>query len=145
MDGDDDSSETGEDGESFLQGHAFVEKNRREQRDNHGREKDQDVEDRQSQVAQRDDDRNIVAQVESGAEKLRSKLMRLEGDQIATKEPSGKHEQRHEEAEEGEGLIPWQAGLVDELDGRVGEHPQREAGDGEGDGLEVGEAGHNSS
>ena len=32
--------------------------------------------------------------------------------------------------------------LVDELDGCVGKDPEGEAGDGEGDGLELGGAGH---
>jgi len=95
-------------------------------------------------VAEGDDDADVVAEVESGAQDLRAKLVRLERAEIAAPEAAGDHEDGHEEAEEGECLIPGQAGLVDQLDGCVGEDPEGEAGDGEGDGLEMGEAGHSS-
>ncbi len=78
MDGDDDSREAGEDGESLGPGHALAEQKRREQRDNHGREEDEDVEGGQGEVAQGDDDADIVAEVEGGAEDLRAEFVRQE-------------------------------------------------------------------
>jgi hypothetical protein len=73
---------------------------------------------------------------------LRPELVRPEGAEIAADEGAGKHEDGHEEAEEGEDFKPGKVGLIDELDGCVGKDPEGETSDGQGDGLEVGEGFH---
>ena len=146
MDGDDDSGKTGEDGEGFGERHAFAQQPGREQSDDDGREEDEDVEKGECEVAERDDDADIVAEVEGGAEELGAELVGFEGSQALTGESGAdegvdEHEEGHEEAEEGEDFKGWQVGLIDELDGGVRKDPEGEAGEGEAGRLEMGKGG----
>jgi hypothetical protein len=58
---------------------------------------------------------------------------------LATRESVDGEKGGHEETEEGDHLVGRKAGLADELDGGIGEHPEGEAREREANCLKIGD------
>ena len=90
-------------------------------------------------MAERDHDADIVCHVEAGSGHLAAEPVRAEQVLLAARESVDRQKNRHEEAQEGDHLVGGKAGLADDLDERIGEHPEGEARKREADCLEIGD------
>jgi len=73
-DGDDDAGESDGDGERLAQAGVLVEEDGREDGDDHGRQEDEDVEERERNMAQGNHDADVVGEVETGAYELAARV-----------------------------------------------------------------------
>lgn len=77
-------------------------------------------------MPERDNDADVVCHVQAGAGDLAAESVRAQNIRLAPRKSIHGEKDGHEETEEGDHLVGWQAGLPDKLDGRVGEHPEGE-------------------
>ncbi len=137
VDGDDHARKPGDDSQRLSPWQPLVQKKGGEQSDDHGRDEDEDVKHGERKMAQGDDDADVVAQVQAGADQLPLDSVRAQGTRLAAHHRVGAEKYGHEQAEKRHHLIDGKTGLADELDGRVGHDPEGETGKGEADGAKV--------
>jgi hypothetical protein len=93
----------------------------------------------EGEVSERDDDADVVCHVEAGAGNLAAEPVRAQDMLLATRESVDGEKDCHEEPKEGDHLVGRKAGLADELDGGIGEHPEGEAREREANCLKIGD------
>ena len=118
-----------------------MEEDRREYGNDRGRREDEDVEEREWNMAQRHDHAEVVGEIEAGSRELAAGLPGPEGRQFVSRQGIGCEEDGDKETEKADDLGGGQARAADVLDDAVGEDPAGEAADGEEDGREIGGAG----
>ena len=88
-------------------------------------------------MPERDDNANVVCHVEARAGDLAAEPVWAQNIRLAARKSVQREKDGHEEAEEGHHLVRRKAGLADELDGGIGEHPEGETREREANCLEV--------
>ena len=139
VDGDDHADEADDDGEAAAEVERFLqEEGCQKDGDDRGKE-DQDVEEREREVAKGDDDAEIVGEVEAGAEDLLPRRVRPEMAKGAAADGVGEEEENFEEADDGYGFGGGEVGGGREFEAGVGEYPEGVRGEGEEDGAAGGD------
>ena len=115
-----------------------MEEDRREYGNDRGGREDEDVEERERNMAQRHDDAEVVGEIEARSRELTARLPGQEGRQFVSSQGIGCEEDGDKETEKADDLGGGKARAADVLDDAVGEHPAGEAADGEEDGREIG-------
>jgi hypothetical protein len=141
IDGDHDSEKADGDGEGFAQAWVLVEEDGREDGDDRGGQEDEDVEEGERNVAECDNDAEVVGEVEAGTGELAAGLRWPEGGEFAARKGIGGEEEGDEEAEKSDDFVGGKERAADVFDDAVGEDPAGESANGEQDGGEVGGAG----
>ena len=116
----------------------LVQEQRRQKCNNHGRHEDKDVEEAQRQVAQGDDNTEIVAQVEAGAQQLPLWPLGPQRLQIVTPQAANDEQSHDGQAEERKNLVSRQLRAAHHFDACIGEDPAGESSQGKTDSLEIG-------
>ena len=145
IDGEDDAGESDGDGERFTQARVFAEEEGREQGDDPGGQEHEDVEERERNVAQGDDDADIVGEVEAGARELTTGPAWPERCEFAARESISRQEEGDEEAEKSDDFVGGKGRAANVFDDAVGKDPAGESADGEQDRGEIGGAGRRLS
>lgn len=92
-------------------------------------------------MAQGYDYKQVVPEIEAGANTLTFRLLRPKCLEVAAAQAVSKYKGSYEESDESDDFIGGQGGFPDEFDGAVREYPKGEAGQGEADCLQLGERG----
>ena len=115
----------------------LVEEDCREDGDDSGGHEDEDVKERQRNVAQSDYDADVVGEVETGAGQLPLRMRWPERRDLASREGVGSEERGDDEAQESDDFVSGKVGPAYKLDDAIRKDPAGEAGDGENDRAQV--------
>jgi hypothetical protein len=140
-DRDDHAAKADEQGKNLPGGDAFAKNDGREHGDGERRGEDKDVEHGQREMAESNNDADVVRHVQKGAQYLAHRGARTQIAKIAAHCGPQRERERHEETHAGDDFFRWQAVLPDPLDATIAEHPTGEAEDCKKDRGQVGDAG----
>ena len=141
MHSNDDAEEADEGSETAAKVEGFAEEEGGEEDGDYGGAEDQDVEECQGNVAEGDDDAEIVAEVEAGAQRLLAGRARPQGTEVAAQKGVGEKKDDFCETDKGEDFIAGHAEGAGELETGIGKDPEGVGGESESDGDAGGDGG----